>query len=191
MTLVPIADLIPYPGNARVSDLDAIADSLRENGQYRPIVVQRSTNYVLTGNHTMEAAETRLGWKEIDVHYIDVDDERARRIVLADNRTADKGHYDVAALAELLQELPDLDGTGYTDADLDALLESLEASDGPADEPPALGNPIISYNLIFDDEQQQDVWFEFTKWLKRTYSDRATVAERLTEYLEATAGDRG
>ncbi|WP_280273391.1 ParB N-terminal domain-containing protein [Nocardia wallacei] len=192
MTSVAISKLKPYPGNPRRGDVAAIKSSLAKNGQYRPIVVQKSTQFVLAGNHTLLGAKD-LGWKDIDVHYVDVDDEQAKRIVLADNRTADKGHYDITALTDLLQDLPDLEGTGYSDAELDQLLDSIDTGvDVPDDEEgkPGLGDPVISYNLIFDDEQQQDVWFEFTKWLKRTYSDKDTVAERLTEYLQATVGER-
>jgi len=190
MTLVAIAKLTPFPGNPRRGDVEAIAQSLKANQQFRPIVVQKSTGYVLAGNHTMQAAIS-LGWDKIDVHWVDVDDDRAKRIVIADNRLADKGHYDINALTDLLQEVADLDGTGYTDAELDALLDQIQPGEPELpDDKPGLGDPVISYNLIFDDEHQQDVWFEFTKWLKRTYSDKGTVAERLTEYLEATEGDR-
>ncbi|MGV9668663.1 hypothetical protein [Nocardia niigatensis] len=193
MTLVAISKLTPFPGNPRRGDVPAIAESLATNGQFRPIVVQKSTGYVLAGNHTMQAAIS-LGWDKIDVHWVDVDDARAKKIVLADNRLGDKGHYDIAALTDLLRELQeadDLEGTGYADDDLSTLLDQLEPPEAELpDEKPPLGEAVISYNLIFDDEQQQDVWFEFTKWLKRTYSDKDTVAERLTEYLEATAGER-
>ncbi|MBH0778803.1 ParB N-terminal domain-containing protein [Nocardia bovistercoris] len=190
MTEVAVKDLTQYPGNARRGDVPLIAESLKANGQYRPIVVQKSTGYVLAGNHTLQAAAS-LGWKQIDVHYVDVDDETARRIVLADNRTGDKGGYDVADLLALLEELPDLEGTGYTDADLADLVAAADAvGDGDDDNEPAPPSAVISYNLIFDDEDQQETWFEFLKWLKRTYSDKDTIADRLTEYLEATAGDR-
>ncbi|WP_067565878.1 ParB N-terminal domain-containing protein [Nocardia acidivorans] len=190
MTQVTISKLTPFPGNPRRGDVPAIAESLKANGQFRPIVVQKATGYVLAGNHTMQAAIS-LGWDKIDVHWVDVDDDRAKRIVLADNRLADKGHYDLVALADLLQEVTDLEGTGYSDDELTALMDQIQPDDVELpDDKPGLGDPVISYNLIFDDEQQQDVWFEFTKWLKRTYSDKDTVAERLTEYLEATAGER-
>ncbi|MGW1740463.1 hypothetical protein ACWCPQ_16825 [Nocardia sp. NPDC001965] len=191
MTAVPVADLTPYPGNPRRGDVEVIADSLRANGQYRPIVVQTSTGHVLAGNHTLAAARS-LGWKQIDVHYVDCDDETARRIVLADNRTADKGHYDIEALTALLADVPDLDGTGYTDDDLAALLASLDTEpELPADDDtkpaPAAG---LSYALAFDNEKQQDEWFAFVRWLRLTYTDRDTVGSRLTEYLQATAGNR-
>ncbi|RJO69793.1 hypothetical protein D5S18_28240 [Nocardia panacis] len=190
MTLVAVSKLTPFPGNPRRGDVPGIAESLKSNGQFRPIVVQKATGYVLAGNHTMQAAIS-LGWDKIDVHWVDCDHDRAKKIVLADNRLADKGRYDIAALTDLLQDVADLEGTGYTEDELNAMLDQLEPQDPDLlDDKPGLGNPVISYNLIFDDEQQQDVWFEFTKWLKRTYSDKDTVAERLTEYLEATAGER-
>jgi ParB-like chromosome segregation protein Spo0J len=121
---VPISTLSPYPNNPRRGNVDAIAASLTAHGQYRPILA-RSTGVVLAGNHTLAAAQ-QLGWQEIAAVQIDVDDETATRIVLADNRTADLGTIDDADLLTLLSELADTDaalvGTGYTLDDLGALL---------------------------------------------------------------------
>jgi DNA modification methylase len=117
---VATEDLTLHPDNARRGDVGTIAHSLAENGMYSPLVVQRSTSYVLAGNHTLMAAR-QLGWTEVDVVYVDVDDERATRIMLSANRTADLGGYDDALLLELLQGLPDLEGTGYDDDALRAL----------------------------------------------------------------------
>lgn len=119
---VPTASLKTHPDNARRGNVEAIATSLRVNHQFSPIVVQASTNYVLSGNHTLMAAR-ELEWPEIDVVFVDVDDHHAHRIMLAANRTADLGTYDDDALAALLQSLDgDLEGTGYTDEDLAAIL---------------------------------------------------------------------
>jgi len=123
---VPIADVQTYPGNARRGDIKALRASLKANGQYRPLVVQRSSGYVLAGNNTLAAARA-LGWPQIAVQYVDVDDDRARRILLADNRTNDAAEYDDTALAKLLEDLvDDLDGTGYTEEDIDDIMASLE-----------------------------------------------------------------
>ncbi|MGH2973611.1 MAG: DNA modification methylase [Solirubrobacterales bacterium] len=122
---VPVSDLKPYPGNPRRGDVAAIKDSLEQYGQYRPIVVRRATNEVLAGNHTLRGAQD-LAWDEIAVTYVDCDAEQAKRIVLADNRTNDLAGYDDQALADLLTELPDLAGTGYDQAALDALLDDLD-----------------------------------------------------------------
>jgi ParB-like chromosome segregation protein Spo0J len=119
---VPVEKLTPYPGNARQGDIGMISESLRVNGQFRPIVVNRPTGQILVGNHTYAAA-VALGWSEVAVTFVDVDEDEARRIVLVDNRTADLGTYDDEQLTDLLSSLSrDLTGTGYTLDDLDELL---------------------------------------------------------------------
>lgn len=142
MTKAPAGDLVveyvpadtvqPHPANARRGRPEEIARSVETNGVYKPIVVQRSTGYVLAGNHTLKALQ-QLGHERVPVVYRDVDDTAARRIMLADNRTADLGTYDLDDLVANLKALPDLDGTGYDDEDLTRLL------DGAADE--YLGGP--------------------------------------------------
>jgi len=111
-TLEPIANLKRYPANPREGDIGAISESLRTLGQYRPVVVNKRTNEVLKGNHTVAAASS-LGWKEIAVVWVDVDEQRASKIVLADNKTADKATYDKDILVSMLQEISTLEGTGF------------------------------------------------------------------------------
>ncbi len=128
--LVPLAELIPHPDNVRRGDVGAIVESLRAHGQYRPIVVQQSTGYVIAGNHTLLAARD-LGWSGLEVVKIDVDDDEAKRIMLVDNRTADLAAYDDQALGLILSELVrsdrGLDGTGYSVEQVDDLMRRLNA----------------------------------------------------------------
>lgn len=124
---VPIAELNPYHRNPRTGDLDAISESLSVNGQYRPIVVNRGTltgrpNEILAGNHTFKAAK-QLGWTVIAVTWLDVDDDAAAKIVIVDNRTNDLAGYDSVLLADILTDLPDLQGTGYDQEQPDQLLD--------------------------------------------------------------------
>ena len=121
IVMVAIKDLHPYKKNPRKGDIAGIAESLEATGQYRSIIVQKSTGDILAGNHTTKAAIS-LGWKEIAVTYIDVDDETAKKIVLADNRLNDTASYDVDILTELLGSIPDVVGTGYTSADVQKML---------------------------------------------------------------------
>lgn len=125
---VSLKEIRAYPDNPRIGDIAALRESLKANKQFNPLVVQRSTGYILSGNHTYAAAKS-LGWEEIDVTYIDVDDSAAKRIVLASNRIADLGGYNEAMLANLLQDLlvedaSLLDGTGYTENEVEDLLNS-------------------------------------------------------------------
>ena len=125
---VPIDSLKPYGRNPRQGDVGAIIASLERHGQYRPIVVNTRTSEVLAGNHTLQAARA-LGWTEIAATFVDVDEDTAARIVLIDNRSNDLAAYDDHALVELLQSLPDLDGTGFDGDALDELLADLAGSD--------------------------------------------------------------
>lgn len=136
---VLISQLSHYPGNARRGDVEAIKESLIENGQYKPILVQRSTGFVLVGNHTMDAAED-LGWQKIAVLYLDVDDDHARRIVLADNATSDKAGYDEQLLVDLLKDVEDFSGTGFTVDEFADLLKNtapVEVVEDIVPDPPA------------------------------------------------------
>lgn len=134
-----VESLRPVEGNPRRGSVEVIAESLRANGQYRPIVVNEGSLTgrpfeVLAGNHTLQAARS-LGWSELDVFVVDVDEAAAKRIVAVDNRSTDLATYDSAALLELLQSLDDLDGTGYAETDLAALAASVADPPSPDDFP--------------------------------------------------------
>lgn len=146
---VPTSDLMLFDGNPRRGNVDQIAESLNARGQYRPIVVNRGTMTgrameVLAGNHTLMAAR-QLNMATISCAIIDVDSQTAKAIVAADNRLADLGVYDDEALSTLLEDLDSLEGTGYSESDLEDILaasaipEELtdrdEAPATPEDEP--------------------------------------------------------
>jgi DNA modification methylase len=123
--LVAVDAVQPHPRNPRKGSLPGIAESIRVNGFYGAIVAQRSTGHILAGNHRYQAAVAE-GITEIPVMWLDVDDERATKIMLADNRTSDLGTYDDELLAALLADMEatseGLLGTGYDDAALRALI---------------------------------------------------------------------
>src|SRR5262245_60793327 len=88
---VPIDSLQELEGNPRRGDLEAVARSLREYKQRKPIIATRDGT-VIAGNHTLAAARL-LGWPVIAVLHVDDDEQRARAFALADNRTHDLGGY--------------------------------------------------------------------------------------------------
>lgn len=118
-----------FPGNPRIGNREAIKRSLQEHGQYKPLIVQKSTGHIIAGNNTFTVATEDLDWTRIAVQYVDVTDERAKKISVADNRTNDLATYDDRLLAEFLSDLDDLDGTGYDPGDLEALTTSLNPPD--------------------------------------------------------------
>jgi len=83
---VKIDSLRPHPRNPREGDIGAIHQSINNNGFYGSILAQQSTGFILAGNHRWQAM-LQAGATEIPVTWIDVDDDHALRILLADNRT--------------------------------------------------------------------------------------------------------
>lgn len=102
--LIDIDQVRPHPRNPRNGDIEAIRESIRFNGLYRPLYAQYSTGYILAGNHTY-AALMELGAQQVPVVILDVSDEEASRILLVDNHTADLGGYDYGLLVQILSEL--------------------------------------------------------------------------------------
>lgn len=151
---VPIDLIKPHPENYNKHDIDKIKESLKVNGQYRPIVVNRRDGHILAGNGTYAAARG-LGWDEIAVSWVDVSEEQARRILLVDNFAA-TDEFDTEAVMALLNELGgDLQGTGIGQADFEKMMASLNG--GNADEsggkmPEAYGFSVI---VEADDEGHQ------------------------------------
>lgn len=123
--LVPLDEIAEHPDNARVGDVDFVARSLEEHGQYRPAVVQKSTGQVCVGNHMLKAARS-LGWTHLAAVRQDLTDAQARRLRLADNRAHDRGRYDEDKLLAELQALQAeaLDGQQDLDADEIGVLQA-------------------------------------------------------------------
>lgn len=129
----PLTALNVHPDNPRQGDVGAIIQSIETNGWYGTLVAQVSTGNVLAGNHRLQAA-IHCGLDRVPVHWVDVDDDTARRILIADNRTSDLASYDDNYLAELLTEVATTEagllGTGWDGDDLDELIADLDFDTG-------------------------------------------------------------
>jgi DNA modification methylase len=151
---VDLDRLATHPRNPRRGNIGRLEQLIDANGFHGALLCQRSTGFILAGNHRMLAARAR-GLTELPVLWVDVDDGEALRILLGDNRASDDAAYDDETLAALLSELEATDagltGTGYTDADLEALLNRIGAdvaptgSTEPDDAPPLADGPPISH----------------------------------------------
>jgi len=135
---VPLTDLTRFPGNARRGDVPKIRASLRKNGQYRSLVVRQHDDgqlTILAGNNTYDAL-TAEKQPTARCELIRCDELTARRINLADNRTAELGDYDQPALAELLSYLGgEYEGSGWAADDEDLPLELGPDGHGFPDDP--------------------------------------------------------
>lgn len=183
-SLVPIDQVARFPGNPRRGDVEAIARSLRRFGQQRTILVQRSTNLIVAGNHLWDAARL-LEWDHVAVTWSDLDDTEARAYLVADNQIATRGQNDPEALTAFLRDLADRsaidEALGFDSEALDRYLNDLGAPEadevGPKPEPEAVyvqpgqvwrlgAHRLIcgdctqpeTYQRLLGDEQVQMVW---------------------------------
>lgn len=122
---VAISTLTPDPNNARRHDqrnVDAIAASLREFGQRKPIVVSQD-DVIVAGNGTVTAM-LAMGWTHVAVTRLPWDDlDKCRAFAIADNRTAELAEWDGEVLLETLTDLGESwqPFTGFDAADVKAL----------------------------------------------------------------------
>ena len=124
---LPIDKLTFDPTNARKHsdvNLSAIAESLKQFGQRKPIVIT-AENVIVAGNGTVEAARL-LGLTDVDVVRVPKDwsADQVKAFALADNRTAELAEWNPEVLSAQLLEL---DKAGF---DVEALgFESVKVAE--------------------------------------------------------------
>ena len=108
---VDIDLLIPDPDNANTHDeknLKAIRGSIKQFGVVEPLVVRRQNNVVIGGNGRLTVLK-QLGHTEVPVHYVDLDDQKAKALAIALNRTSELSEFNTDVLMKQLKELQNSD----------------------------------------------------------------------------------
>jgi len=149
------ADLIPWDRNPKAHPTDnvaAIARSIKRFGFAAPIVAWQSRRQIVAGHGRLLAAQ--LLYREdpgqllatdqpgpglVPVRFLEfASDAEAAALAIADNRLTEANPMDDAIVSELLREMKGegvaVDGLGYTDADLDALLNPPDPTPEPQPE---------------------------------------------------------
>ena len=135
---IALADLVPHDRNARThskKQLKQIADSIRRFGFTNPVLVDGG-NSVVAGHGRIEAARM-LGMTHVPaLRFEHMSEAEKRAYVIADNRLAELAGWDddllaleFAAIAELDREF-EAALTGFDPAEIEALLNGLEAEEG-------------------------------------------------------------
>jgi len=194
--VVPLTWIHQLPGNPRRGKVDALKKSYARFGQRKPLVVRRTEEvdghpegYTEAGNHGVQAMAA-LGWEYAAVVWVDESEEEAWAFSLADNQTHELGSYDPQLLGEAIARLtdtPDLLLDAGFDADSLTRLANAAALRPEAGHEPlesrGLGTPIVSTTIVFDDEAQQSLWYQFVRHLREQYPDSETTGERIALYV--------
>jgi DNA modification methylase len=131
------SSLTPWNQNPRHNEaaIDEVAKSIERFGFASPIVARTADGRVIAG-HTRLAAALRLGLEDVPVRFLDIDEQLASALALADNKIGEIATWDDETLGQVLAELEqdgmDLGGLGWDEDELDRILE---AANPPQPEP--------------------------------------------------------
>jgi ParB-like chromosome segregation protein Spo0J len=130
---VPIDSVKPHPKNPNNGRVDVIEASIQHRSLYGVIIVQRSTGYILAGEHRWRALKNRGLAREIPACLLNVDDKQALEILLSDNSINHLGRLDAGESIDIINELlgpsPDDDelfDLGFNERSYQDLINQLE-----------------------------------------------------------------
>jgi ParB-like chromosome segregation protein Spo0J len=189
---VKMKDITPYEDNPRRNDraVDVVAKSIKEFGFKNPVILDKDN--VIVAGHTRYRAAQRLGLDEVPAIIADdLTPEQVKAFRIMDNKSAEFAEWDYDALLKEIDELSesdyDVELTGFDMIDIEKLRLDLEVKLDGLDEDKTeqenstdeKGAPVIQYNIIFNDEDEQEAWHEFVGYLRERYPDLETISERL------------
>lgn len=183
----PISQLHKYAGNPRIHSDDQIAQlvaSIQEFGFINPILIDEDDT-IIAGHGRREAAELS-GLDEVPtITLTGLTQEQRRALVIADNKLTENGGWNTDSLLNEIRAISesgyDTDILGFSEAEMKRLFKDKSSGSGEGEG----GNPVIQYNIVFEDEFQQDRWYEYLAWLRVNYEGE-TIAERLVAHIDAT-----
>ena len=161
--IVPISSLRPNPRNARKhgrKQIGQLVRSIERFGFNSPLLVD-DVGVVQCGNGRLEALKSmgRTDVPIIRLSHLSPDEMRA--YALADNRIALNSSWDIELLAEEFEDLSNLGGeldlslTGFSVAEIDAIIEEVEEADPKAKRDPANRIPALQEAAV---TRTGDLW---------------------------------
>lgn len=183
----------PYANNPRLNDgaVDAVAASIKEFGFKVPIVVD-SDGVIVTGHTRVKAAE-KLGLESVPVIVAsDLSPEQVKAFRLADNKTSELAEWDMGKLDIELGEIENIDMNDFGfNIDLPELEDSTVGIDdsyedtGYGEDAHMDGSRgySITYEIAFNDENEQAEWYAFLRELKQKYPNVDTISERILKVV--------
>ena len=202
---VKLSDLNIEPTNPKEHDVEKIMLSIERFGFINPFIKNMETGKLLAGHGRKKALELmrrkeltipdRLKEEDGDwlvpvVSGVQFDtEEEAMAYIIADNRLVELGGWNtpelLEAIAEIQESSPDLDDIGFNERELDLLYEETE---GPIDFDTGEPEPTVEFeenkyfDIMFEEEYQQQVFYQFLDFVKRKYPGE-TIAAKLNNHI--------
>lgn len=103
--VVKLSEIFPYYDNPRdnTNAVEPTKESIKRFGFVKPILVDKAG--VIICGHTRYVASYQLGIEFVPVVYSDMDDEKAKKYRILDNKLAEKSSFDEDQLLEELRSM--------------------------------------------------------------------------------------
>lgn len=187
-----LGDLKPHPKNSRQhsdQQIDQIVAAMVEWDFTSPMIID-DKNIILAGHGRQLAGIKKFGadYEAPVVIAHGWSEQKKRTYIIADNRLAELATWNEPLLQSELKELSagksfELKPLGFTKLEAARILEP------PAGQKSSrVPNAVVSYNLVFDNVQQQQTWYTFVRKLKAGYTDQVTLAAKFDAFLKEQLG---
>lgn len=102
---VKLSEIFPYYDNPRDNSnaVEPTKESIKRFGYVKPILVDKAG--VIIAGHTRYLAAFQLGMEFVPVVYSDMDDEKAKKYRILDNKLAEKSSFEEDQLLEELRSM--------------------------------------------------------------------------------------
>jgi hypothetical protein len=144
--MLPLSKLKRLPRNPKEHDIGAIHKSIDAFGFIDRIVINRTTEHILSGHGRIDALQQKkAGGKKapegvtvngkdwlIPADYVELPADKEEAAAIALNRMVELGGWNDVSLASILSDLAaigQLEATGYTGEDLDEILRKLNGKE--------------------------------------------------------------
>jgi hypothetical protein len=172
--LIPVDDLVGYPGNARVHPSDQIAllcGMIQEYGFTTPLLIDGEGT--LIAGHGRLAAAKQLGMFEVPcIRANHLSRAQIKALVVADNKIALGSSWDMGLLKSEIEAIKEMDEallglTGFDFQELDDLLQGLlteESSDKDDEIPKVHFLNVGKHKVEMTPEENNDLVALFSEW---------------------------
>lgn len=151
--LSELTEFADNPNQHPIAQVEALAKSMEQYGQYYPIVVDE--NYMILAGHGKKLALEHLGREKADVTVIKgLTENQKKKLVVEDNKIQSMSFINYEKVESLIKEIGEIDIIGFPVDYLDSIVNELKVDNMGVDfDTPAVQKPV---NTIPKEEVEED-----------------------------------
>jgi ParB-like chromosome segregation protein Spo0J len=179
-----------HPMEHSKENVEAAKGFLRRFGQVKPVVVRRKDNTVLS-DHAVVRAAREMGWEQVVVTFVDLDEKEAASYTLADNKTAQLAEfkYELVSPIIMAEQEAGQNPIGWTKDDVEVLTTFDFTPPEPTDTVYGQDEPKLSLKLVGEAASLFGEAAELARQRSdRELTDYEALVVILTDWVEAATG---